>query len=460
IPKDLNAKLRDYQVNGFKWFKSLSHYEFGGILADEMGLGKTIQTITFLLSNQNKKSIIITPTSLVHNWKHEFDKFAPSLKLGVVHGDKKQREHIIENYKDYDVILTTYGTVKNDLEKYLTKIFDYCIIDEAQNIKNPDTLISKSIKSISAKSKFALTGTPIENNLIELWSIFDFIMPGYLYNKTKFQNIFINNDVNIKKLRNLIKPFVLRRTKKDVMKELPNKIEKKFFVELNKEQQKIYNIYNNSVLEKMKVNTQKHDKITIFSYLTKLRQLCLDPSVILKNYTGRSTKMDITLELLKEAIDDNRKVLLFSQYTKILNNIGNMLQENGITYSYLDGKTKAQDRVKLVDEFNNNKNNRVFLISLKAGGTGLNLTSADMVIHFDPWWNPAVENQASDRAHRFGQKNIVEVIKLISKDTIEEKIIQLQKDKKELIENMINGDLANGNILNGLTKEELVNLFK
>ena len=283
-------------------------------------------------------------------------------------------------------------------------------------------------------------------------------MPGYLYNKQKFQSIFINDEKNINELKKLINPFMLRRTKKEVIKELPDKIEKKFFIELNSEQRKIYDIYNKSVLEKIKASN--HDKITIFSYLTKLRQLCLDPGVLIQSYNGNSSKTTTLLELLKEAIEDKRKILVFSQYTTILKNISKVLEDESIKYSYLDGKTKASDRVKLVEEFNNSRDLSVFLISLKAGGTGLNITSSDLVIHFDPWWNPAVENQASDRAHRLGQENTVEVIKLIAKDTIEEKIIALQEDKKELINNIVNNDLSKSNTLSNLTKEQLIDLFK
>lgn len=459
IPNELKDILRYYQKEGVNWFNNISYYKFGGILADEMGLGKTLQTIAFIMNNKNSKSIIITPTSLIYNWKSEFDKFAPNIKLGIVHGDKKKREEIIDKSNKYDVILTTYSTIRNDLEKYKDKIFDYCIIDEAQNIKNPDAIITKTIKCINSKVRFALTGTPIENNLLELWSIFDFIMPEYLYDKTEFKNRFINSD-NTNKLKNLIKPFILRRTKKEVIKELPDKIEKKFIVELNKEQRKIYDIYKKSVLEKIKNNKDENDKITIFSYLTKLRQLCLHPRILLKDYSGKSSKIDICIDILKDAIENNRKILLFSQFTSILKFIAYEIEKNNIKYMYLDGKTKSEDRIKLVNEFNKNNEIKVFLISLKAGGTGLNLTSADMVIHFDPWWNIAVENQASDRAHRLGQENVVEVIKLISKDTIEEKIINLQESKKELIEDIIDDKLSNSKTLNKLSKEELIDLFK
>ena len=454
IPKDLNATLRDYQVSGFEFFKTLSDYQFGGILADEMGLGKTIQTIAFLLSNKDKKSIVITPTALIYNWKNELEKFAPTLKVGLLHAAKSEREKILDNIDNYDVILTTYTTYKNDIDKYKNISFDYCIIDEAQNIKNPDAIITKAIKNVNAKVKFALTGTPIENNLMELWSIFDFIMPGYLYNKSKFKSIFINNDKNIIELKNLIKPFILRRTKKEVITELPDKIEQKIIIDLEKEHKRAYKGYVNLITRKIKENNQ--DNITVFSYLTKLRQLCLSPELMVKNYQGKNSKLDVLINIINDSSDE--KILVFSQFTKVLEVIGKRLNEENIPYSYLDGKTSAKDRVKLVEEFNTN-NNKVFLISLKAGGTGLNLTSANIVVHFDPWWNPAVEDQASDRAHRIGQKNVVNVIKLIAKGTAEERVINLQETKKELIEDVINGNLDNSSTLKNLSKDDIIDLF-
>ena len=461
IPAKLNAKLRDYQITGYNWFKTLSHYEFGGILADEMGLGKTIQTITFLLSEKenNKKSLIVTPTSLIYNWKSEFENFAPSMRIAVLHGSKEERIEIMENIESYDVILTTYGTLKNDYEWYNDKEFDYCIIDEAQHIKNPQSISSETVKEIKAKVKFALTGTPIENNLLELWSIFDFVMPGYLYNKNRFQERFIGTREGTVALKKMIQPFILRRLKKNVMMELPDKIEKKYYVEMNEEQKKVYSSYIADIKEKMNDKDINKDKITIFSYLTKLRQLCLDPSVIVEGYNGGSSKIDTALSIVCDAIDAERKILLFSQFTSVLDNIKKTLKENNIDYYYLDGATKAQERIKLVNDFNSKDDVSVFLISLKAGGTGLNLTSADMVIHFDPWWNPAIEDQATDRAHRFGQKSNVEVIKLIAKGTIEEKIIKLQDDKKEVIGEVMNGDYKNGSLLGTLSEEKIKELF-
>ena len=456
IPNNLINVLRDYQVEGYNFFSTLSNFGFGGILADEMGLGKTIQTLAFLSSRKDKKSIVITPTSLIFNWKNEFEKFAPEIRLGIAYGSKSTRDKIIENINEYDVILTSYSTYRNDIEKYEDMSFDFCIIDEAQNIKNPDSIISKSIKKINAKVRFALTGTPLENNLLELWSIFDFIMPGYLYNKKKFEKIFSNNQKNINDLKQLIKPFMLRRTKKEVIEELPDKIEQKFFVEMEKEHKRVYKSFVNLI--KRRIIENNEDNMTVFSYLTKLRQLSIAPEIIVKNYNGKNSKLDMLINIIKE--NNDRKILVFSQFTKVLNLIGNRLECENISFSYIDGKTDAKKRLQLVEEFNNTDKNRVFLISLKAGGTGLNLTSASMVIHFDPWWNPAVEDQASDRAHRFGQKNVVDVIKLITKNTVEEKVIAMQEDKKELIGDIINTNLESEICLNKLTRDEIIDLFE
>lgn len=459
VPKNLNATLREYQIAGYKWMKILSNMRFGGILADEMGgLGKTIQTISFLLSEKGSKSLIVAPTSLIYNWQDEFQRFAKDLKIGVIHGSKEDRIKVLDNRNEYDVLITTYGTLRNDFDLYKDIIFDYCIIDEGQNIKNPLAQNTDSVKKINSKVRFALTGTPIENNLMELWSIFDFIMPGYLYNEERFQDKFINaGEENIDELKTLIRPFILRREKKDVLKDLPNKIEKKFLVEMTMSQNIIYKSYMKSIKDKLK--NSKEDKIAIFSYLTKLRQLCLDPSLIIDDYKGGSGKFKIAMELIREGVNERKKILLFSQFTSVLKNISKLLEKEDIEYLYLDGATNASERIKLVNEFNKNSNIKLFLISLKAGGTGLNLTSANLVIHFDPWWNPAIEDQATDRAHRIGQKNLVEVIKLVCKETIEEKIITLQEDKKELINNIMNSDLKNSHLMNTLSKEEILNLF-
>lgn len=460
VPRELKATLRDYQLTGFKWFKTLSHYEFGGILADEMGLGKTVQTIAFLLSEKNKKSIIVTPTSLIYNWRSEFEKFAPTMKIKIVHGNKEDREFSKDEIKDIDVLITTYGTLRNDYNLYEDITFDFCIIDEGQNIKNPLSQSSEVVKELKAKVKFALTGTPIENNLIELWSLFDYILPGYLYSKRKFQEKFIKADKGSEELKKLIKPFILRRLKNDVMSELPDKIEKRFLIEMTEEQKKVYKAYVDDVKVKMKEKDFTTDKITIFSYLTKLRQLTLDPSILIEGYTGGSGKIDVTVELVEKFIKEKHKILLFSQFTSVLDSIKKVLEAEGIEYFYLDGATKASERVQLVNEFNASDRVKIFLISLKAGGTGLNLTSADVVIHFDPWWNPAIEDQATDRAHRFGQKNVVEVIKLIAKGSIEEKIIKLQESKKEIINEIMSGNYTNGGFLSSLSADEIKELLR
>ena len=459
VPKELKATLRDYQLTGFKWFKTLSHYEFGGILADEMGLGKTIQTIAFLLSEKNKKSIIVTPTSLIYNWRSEFEKFAPTMRIKVVHGNKEDREFTKDEIKNVDVLITTYGTLRNDYNLYDDITFDFCIIDEGQNIKNPLSQSSEVVKKLKAKVKFALTGTPIENNLMELWSLFDYILPGYLYSKRKFQDKFIKVEKGLEELKKLIRPFILRRLKNDVMSELPDKIEKRFLIEMTEEQKKVYKAYVDDVKIKMKEKDFTTDKITIFSYLTKLRQLTLDPSILIEGYTGGSGKIDVTVELIQDFIKEKHKILLFSQFTSVLDSIKKVLESEGIEYFYLDGSTKASERVQLVNEFNESDKVKIFLISLKAGGTGLNLTSADIVIHFDPWWNPAIEDQATDRAHRFGQKNVVEVIKLIAKGSIEEKIIKLQESKKEIINEIMSGNYTNGGFLSSLSADEIKELF-
>lgn len=459
IPKNLNAVLREYQVEGFKWFKNLSYLGFGGVLADEMGLGKTIQTIAFLLSEEGKKSLIITPTSLIYNWKNEFERFAPSLKIALVHENKNERSKIISEINNYDVLLTTYGTLRNDKENYENITFDYCIIDEGQHIKNSVAQSTKAVKDINARVKFALTGTPIENNLLELWSIFDFVMPGYLYNGTIFKKKFIDSENAIKELQKYIKPFMLRRLKKDVIKELPEKIEKRYYVDLTNEQKKIYGVFVKDIKRKIEESSFLENKITIFSYLTKLRQLCLDPSVIIENYEGGSGKIDCAIDIIKENIEEHPKIILFSQFTSVLNNIKKSFEKNDIEYIYLDGNTNAKQRISLVNEFNESKNKLVFLISLKAGGTGLNLTSADIVIHFDPWWNPSIEEQATDRTHRIGQKNVVQVFKLVAEGTIEEKILKLQDEKKSLINDVMNEDYKSGNVLGTLSEEEIKQLL-
>ena len=466
-PEDFIGSLRDYQKIGYNWFKTLDYLGFGGILGDEMGLGKTIQAITFILSNKGSKSLIVAPTSLIYNWINEFERFAPSVAVAGVYGPKEEREELFKKIENYDVIITTYNLLKRDLESYEKMEFDYCILDEAQYIKNPNSQNAKAIKSIKARTRFALSGTPIENSLMELWSIFDFVMPGYLYDEKRFsvryhKKLREGKEV-LEDLNRLIKPFILRRRKKDVIKELPDKIEKKLMVSLEEEQKKVYKAYADhvkAIIEKKVVEEEfKNSKIEILSYITKLRQLCLDPNVIMKDYGGLSGKIEALVEILKQSIEEGHRILIFSQFTSVLKNISERLRREEITYSYLDGSISSEKRMDIVKSFNDGKNS-TFLISLKAGGTGLNLTSADVVIHFDPWWNPAVEDQATDRAHRIGQKNVVEVIKIIAKGTIEEKIIALQEDKKKLISQLMGDELSGSEGFAHLTEEEILGLFQ
>lgn len=453
VPDDLKDTLRNYQKEGFDFLVSAARYGLGGILADEMGLGKTLQMIAFLGAQEGTKSLVITPTALVYNWKNEIERFAPSLKVGIVHGSREKRLKVLEEHETYDILLTTYGTYRNDEAYYENIVFDYCVIDEAQQIKNAKSQITQTIKGVKSKVRFALTGTPMENNLMELWSIMDFIMPGYLYNSLRFQNIFMTEPPQIEELRSLISPFMLRRTKKEVLSELPDKIEQKTVITLDAYHQKAYAAMKKLIKEK--IQGDEANRAALLAYLTKLRQICLMPERMVKQYKGRNSKLEYLMTLLEELSD--QKVLIFSQFTTVLGEIKERLEEANISYSYLDGQTEAKQRVALVDEFNEDSEKKVFLISLKAGGTGLNLTSASTVIHFDPWWNPAVENQASDRAHRMGQKQVVTVIKLIAEGTIEERVIALQEEKKELIEQVMSGQAQNN--LSGLSENELMQLL-
>lgn len=467
VPKELKASLRSYQLVGYNWFKTLDYLGFGGILGDEMGLGKTIQTVAFLLSNKNSSSLVVVPTSLVYNWLSEFNKFAPVMKVSAAVGSKSERMKVIRGSLKLNVVVTTYNLLRRDIELYSDIQFDYCIIDEAQYIKNSHSKNAESVKKINACRKFALTGTPVENSVMEIWSIFDFIMPGYLYDEKRFTvryyKRFKEEPFVIEDLNRLVKPFILRRKKKDVLKELPAKIERTILLEMDKNQKKVYKAYAKYALEliqhKVRDSEFRNSKIEILSYITKLRQICIDPSIVMKDYDGDSIKMEALSEFLLQAVDEGHRILVFSQFTSVLKNIEGRLDSINIRYEYLDGSVSSKDRIELVDKFNSG-NSPVFLISLKAGGTGLNLTSADIVVHFDPWWNPAVESQAEDRAHRIGQKHAVEVVKLIARGTIEEKIIKLQDEKKRLIDNLIGDGLSGNSGITSMSEEDIINLFK
>ena len=462
--------LREYQKVGVQWLYMIAKCEFGGILADEMGLGKSIQTITYikhrLQEEKQAKMLIIVPTSLLYNWEDEFQKFGKEISIMIVNDIKAHRLEKLKHVDQAQVIITSYGLLRQDIEVYEKMKFDTMILDEAQNIKNPKSDTAIAAKKIKARVKFALTGTPLENSIYELWSIVDFIMPGYLGTFQTFKEMYPITDLEETSYMNLkrqIDPFILRRKKKDVLKDLPEKLENKVYVELNEAQKELYL----SELEKAQKEIQKieedqtvsQNQFFILSLLTRLRQICIDPSLIFDDYHGGSSKFDTLLPILEEMIQNQHKILLFSQFPSVLKNLMPHLDAHHIRYLYLDGSTKAGERMQLVKQFHQD-DTPVFLISLKAGGTGLNLTIADEVIHLDPWWNPQVENQATDRTHRIGQTKTVEVIKLISIGTIEEKIIALQEKKKALSDMMIEGEQRSEMVLSKLSSDELLNLFR
>ena len=474
ISKLLNATLREYQIIGFNWLKTLDEYGVGGILADDMGLGKTVQILSVISkyieeTKSPKPTLVVCPSSLALNWQSEIKKFTNGINSMVIHGTLEERQKQIKNILNYNVVITSYELLKRDIEEYkkYNYEFKYIVADEAQYIKNNNTKNAKAIKEIKAETRYALTGTPIENSLSELWSIFDFIMPGYLFSYKRFKELYETpivkeNDVEImEKLKKLINPFVLRRIKKEVLTELPDKTVTVLNNQMTEEQREIYMSYlikaKKNVAEEIKENGIEKSQIKILALLTRLRQICCHPSLFIDNYKGTSGKLNQCLEITKDAINSNHKILLFSGYTSMFEIIEDMLKKENIKYLKLTGQTKVSDRMNLVDEFNQNEDIKVFLISLKAGGTGLNLTGADMVIHYDPWWNLSAENQATDRTYRIGQKRNVQVYKLITKDSIEEKIYELQKRKETLIDTMLS---TNQTFISKLSKEEILSLFE
>lgn len=469
VPSSLENVLREYQVIGYQWLQTLATCKMGGILADDMGLGKTLQLLTFLLSQkqagEKHPSLIIAPTSLVYNWAAEIEKFTPELKYKIVHGTKKEREDNLKDHEVGDVYITSYATLRRDIDLYEEMNFSTVILDEAQHIKNESSKAAQSVKQLMAKHRFALTGTPMENHLGEFWSIFDFVLPGHLGSKYSFTNTFEKpivkegNEGKSEALRAMIKPFLLRRLKVDVLPELPDKLESQISIEMTEEQKKVYAATVSRI--RSEINTQIKDKgfaksqLQILAALTRLRQICSHPSVFIENYEGSSGKFEALRELLEELKDSGHRPLIFSQFTSVLTLIRDMVEDMGLEYHYLDGGTKAKDRGKMVDDFNAGQGD-LFLISLKAGGSGLNLTGADTVIHFDPWWNPAVEDQASDRAYRIGQTKNVHVMKLVTRGSIEEKIIKLQDKKRELIDKIIK---PGETLITALSEDEIKGLF-
>lgn len=461
IDEDLIGIMRDYQIKGYNWLKTRAKYSLAGILADDMGLGKTLQIISYLKAEEKStKSLIIVPTSLVYNWQAELKKFAPDLKVTIIRGNKLERDEIINNI-DRGIYITSYPLIRNDIESFENIIFDNLILDEAQNIKNHQSVNAKSVKRLKSKVKFALTGTPMENNLSELWSIFDFLMPKYLYNYRKFVEEFENPIVlensqrALAELEKKINPFILRRMKKDVLKELPDKFEQTVMVNMTSEQKSLYAQYADNFKRELFEENKKEDQMEIFTALTRLRQIACDPKLFIEDYSGGSGKLESLMTILEDGINSQSRILVFSQFTSMLDIIKKELEKKSISYMYLEGSTPADERLDMVNEFNDG-DIEVFLISLKAGGSGLNLVGADMVVHYDPWWNPAVEEQATDRVYRIGQENSVQIIKLIAKGTIEEKIFELQKEKLEMIDMIIK---KGETLLSKLSKDELLSLF-
>lgn len=475
VPAELEKVLRNYQIFGYKWLRTVESCHFGGILADDMGLGKTIQVISLLMDAKQRSTseckpgetaLIVSPASLVYNWKAEFERFAPNLKVCTVTGTQAERAQIIENATDWDALITSYDLLKRDIAEYGNIEFAYEILDEAQYIKNHNTAAAKAVKVVRACQRFALTGTPIENRLSELWSIFDYLMPGFLYGYDVFRKEFEtpiaknSDDKRLEQLKRMVSPFILRRLKKDVLMDIPDKLEEVYYAKLEGDQRKVYDAEVTKIrhlLEKTSDAEFGKGKLEVLAELTRIRQICCDPHLLFDNYTGASAKKETCLELIKSALEGEHRILLFSQFTSMLEILENALSEEGIGYYKITGQTSKETRMELVNAFNDGKDGvNVFLISLKAGGTGLNLTGADIVIHFDPWWNVAAQNQATDRAHRIGQTKVVSVYKLIAKDTIEEKIQKMQEDKKNLADSILTGEMGG---LAQMTREEIMDLL-
>lgn len=493
VPESLKGVLRGYQKRGFLWLKTLASGGFGGILADDMGLGKTLQVIAFLLSEaeeqeedaagqesahaagRSRPALIVCPASLVYNWENEIHRFAPQLPVQVIAGTAPERAALLEPLQSVGttsgatseplagvhsgtfsgmgrplVLITSYELLRRDVERYQNIDFSCQVIDEAQYIKNHGTKAAHAVKAVKAGFRIALTGTPIENRLSELWSIFDYLMPGFLYSYEQFRKriekpvISGQNEAAMAMLRKMISPFVLRRLKKDVLRDLPDKIEENTMTRLEGEQRELYEAQAQALkltLENQSEEEFRQSKITVLAQLTRLRQICCDPALVYEGYRGPAAKVDLCMEMVESGMEGGHKMLLFSQFTSMLEILEARLQVAGIAYYKLTGATPKEERMRLVEAFNREDSQvPLFLISLKAGGTGLNLTAADMVLHFDPWWNLAAQNQATDRAHRIGQKHVVNVYKLIAKDTIEENILRLQERKAQLADQVLSGE--------------------
>lgn len=459
VPLGLENVLRDYQKAGFRWFKLMASYGFGGILADDMGLGKTLQSIAFIESVLSESRVrkqpilVVTPASLLYNWKNELGKFTPHIDVQIIDGSKTDRNAAWKAGVEADVLITSYPSLRMDTECYRDLFFHTVFFDEAQAFKNPMTKTARAVKMLQAKHRFALTGTPIENSLDELWSIFYVVFPGLLPNRREF------SEMRREHIAKQVRPFILRRMKTDVLQELPKKTEMVIYSELQVEQKKLYAAHlaelKHDALKHLKKKTFRKNRIKFLAGLTRLRQLCCHPALFVEGYEGSSAKYEQLMEILEDCRMTGRRVLVFSQFTQMLAIIRRQLIKQGAPYFYIDGQTPPVDRVSLCERFNNGEGD-LFLVSLKAGGTGLNLTGADTVILYDLWWNPAVEQQAADRAHRMGQTNEVQVIRLVAKGTIEEKITQLQHRKQNLIEEVIH---SGQDILAGMNEEDILEVL-
>lgn len=469
VPKAVKAELRHYQEEGVNWLERLRLMYLNGILADDMGLGKTLQAIVALTQHMGKAknpALVVCPTSLLYNWQEECHKFNGKLKTLIIDGMPNQRKKLIKSVKDYDVIITSYSLLQKDIDAYDKVTFSYMILDEAQHIKNRGTRNAKSVKMVKAEHRMILSGTPIENSLDELWSLFDFLMPGFLGQYDRFVEKYVRlsgdeQAKNLQYLRKKVAPFIMRRMKADVLDDLPPVSENVYHCQLTKVQKELYKSYAESARDELTklVERDGFDKVQIhvLATLTRLKQICCHPAIFAKEKaeTGDSAKYDLLVELLQTLIEGGHKTVIFSQYTKMLQIMRNDFEQRGIRFNYLDGSSK--NRLEIVKEFNEDPNIPVFLVSLKAGGTGLNLVGADTVIHYDMWWNPAVENQATDRVHRIGQKESVSVYKLVTNGTIEEKIVEMQNRKRGIVKKIVSCD---DEAITKLTWEDVLELLQ
>ena len=467
MPENFKGQLRPYQKAGYNWMRFLNEFSFGACLADDMGLGKTVQTLALLQAqkeqNGDSTSLLVLPTSLVYNWQVEAKKFTPKLKVFCYTGTNRDKDP--SKFSKYDLVITTYGITRLDVDLLENYYFKYVILDESQAIKNPSSFISKAVRKLRSQHKLILSGTPLENSTLDIWSQLDFINPGLLGNKSYFRNEYLvpiekkGDEKKTQRLNSILKPFILRRQKSQVATELPEKVENIYYSTMTPEQEEVYNevksAYRNEILNVLDTKWLRSNQMMILQGLTKLRQLANHPVMVDPDYNGDSGKMGDVLEMIETAIGKNHKILIFSQFVKHLQLFSNHLMQNGYPFAYLDGSTR--DRMSQVNKFQNDPKINLFLISLKAGGLGLNLTKADYVFLLDPWWNPAVEAQAIDRTHRIGQTNKVFAYKFITKDSVEEKIITLQNKKIKLSQDLIT---AEESFIKSLTPDDIAAILK